>query len=92
MRRARQAKSRPGAPPLLGTEGSAKAFLVVRYTVRKVTKGWMVWDTKGRAVAVVDDAPAIGISAETARLFADMLNSQENVAAEGEPDPGKRSG
>jgi hypothetical protein len=64
----------------------------VRYTVRKVTKGWMVWDTKGRAVAVVDDAPAIGISAETAKLFADMLNSQENVAAEGEPDPGKRSG
>jgi hypothetical protein len=52
----------------------------------------MVWDTKGRAVAVVDDAPAIGISAETARLFADMLNSQDNVAAEGEPSPGKRSG
>jgi hypothetical protein len=41
----------------------------MRYSVRKVTKGWMVWDTKSRSVAVVDDVPAIGISAETAKLL-----------------------
>jgi len=28
-------------------------------------------------VAVVDDMPAIGLSAESAKRFADMLNSQE---------------
>ena len=52
----------------------------MRYTVRKVMKGWMVWDTVSRKVAVVDDAPAIGLSAETAKLFADMLNSQDKNA------------
>jgi hypothetical protein len=61
----------------------------MRYSVRKVTKGWMVWDTKSRSVAVVDDVPAIGISAETAKLFADMLNCQDDVTAE-EPSPSKR--
>ena len=49
-----------------------------RFTVRKTTKGWMVWDTATRTVAVVDDRPAIGISAETAKCFADMLNSQHH--------------
>lgn len=49
----------------------------VRLTVRKVTKGWMVWGTSSMKVAIVDDIPAIGLSAETAKRFADMLNSQE---------------
>jgi hypothetical protein len=62
----------------------------MRYTVRKVKKGWMVWDTKSRMVATVDDAPAIGISAETAKLFAEMLNSQDSATGEGQPSPGKR--
>jgi hypothetical protein len=52
----------------------------MRFTVRKLTKGWMVWDTAARAVAVVDDVPAIGLSAETANRFADMLNSQAETA------------
>ena len=43
----------------------------------------MVWDTESRTVAVVDDKPAIGISAEAAKLFADMLNSQANAADRG---------
>ena len=50
----------------------------------------MVWDTKSRMVATVDDAPAIGISAETAKLFAEMLNSQDSATGEGQPSPGKR--
>jgi hypothetical protein len=54
----------------------------MRFTVRKVTKGWMVWDTATSTVAVVDDVPAIRISAETARRFADMLNSQDAVFSE----------
>jgi hypothetical protein len=54
----------------------------MRFTVRKVTKGWMVWDTATRKVAVVDDAPAIRLSAETAKRFADMLNSQHVVVSE----------
>jgi hypothetical protein len=40
-------------------------------------KGWMVWDTTSTKVAVVDDMPAIGLSAETAKRFADMLNTQD---------------
>ena len=42
----------------------------------------MVWDTATRKVAVVDDAPAIRLSAETAKRFADMLNSQHVVVSE----------
>jgi hypothetical protein len=64
-------------------------FPWMRYTVRKVKKGWMVWDTKSRIVAIVDDAPAIGISAEAAKLFAEMLNSQDSATAEGQPSPEK---
>jgi hypothetical protein len=39
----------------------------------------MVWDTAMMKVAVVDDLPAIRISAETANRFADMLNSQDQL-------------
>jgi hypothetical protein len=49
----------------------------------------MLWDTESRAVAIVDDMPAIGLSAETAKLFADMLNSQDHLAAQGSPNSGK---
>jgi hypothetical protein len=59
---------------------SGKA-LSMRFTVRKVTKGWMVWDTSSMKVAVVDDLPAIGVSAETAKRFSEMLNSQETLVS-----------
>ena len=60
----------------------------MRYTVRKVIKGWMVWDTSARTVATVDDMPAIGLAAETVKRFADMLNSQNEWTgrAAGEED------
>ena len=58
----------------------------MRYTVRKATKRWMVWDTVTRTVAVVDESPAIGLSAETANAFADMLNSQDDVIKHGASD------
>jgi hypothetical protein len=57
----------------------------MRFTVRKVTKGWMVWDTSSTMVAVVDEMPAIGLSAETAKRFADMLNTQDRFDRR-EPD------
>ena len=63
----------------------------VRFTVRKVTKGWMVWDTLSMKVAIVDDMPAIGVSAETAKRFADMLNSQQQLTSDAdERDDAKR--
>lgn len=40
----------------------------------------MVWDTSSMKVATVDDMPAIGLSAETAKRFADMLNSQDSTS------------
>lgn len=54
--------------------------MTLRFTVRKVKKGWMVWDTVDRKVAEVDDVPALGLSAETANRFAEMLNSQNETA------------
>jgi hypothetical protein len=51
----------------------------------------MVWDTATRTVAVVDDAPAIRLSAETAKRFADMLNSQDVVVSESEHRSDKSS-
>jgi hypothetical protein len=51
----------------------------MRFTVRKVAKKWLVWDTNARAVAVVDSVPAIGLSEDTANRFADMLNSQNEL-------------
>jgi hypothetical protein len=51
-----------------------------RFTVRKIPRGWMVWDTVTRTIAVVDDQPAIGIAAETANSFADLLNAQDKLA------------
>jgi len=75
---------------LVRNENSLDDLTSMRYTVRKAPKQrWMVWDTEGRTVAVVDDMPAIGISSETAKLFADMLNSQDAVADGGSPDPVK---
>jgi hypothetical protein len=53
-----------------------EAATVMRFTVRKLANGWMVWDTIDRRVAEVDDRPALGLSTETANRFADMLNSQ----------------
>jgi len=46
----------------------------------------MVWDTATSTVAVVDDVPAIRISAETAQRFADMLNSQDAIFSEQQKD------
>ena len=46
----------------------------------------MVWDTAATAVATVDDMPAIRLSAETAKRFAEMLNSQHDVTVERHPD------
>jgi hypothetical protein len=51
----------------------------MRFTVRKVKNGWMVWDTATRSVAVVDEMPAIRLSEKTAQRFADMLNSQDEL-------------
>ncbi len=60
----------------------------MRFTVRKVTKGWMVWDTALLRVAVVDEMPAIRLSAETAKRFAEMLNSQHELSCN-DADPKK---
>jgi len=46
----------------------------MQFSARKATKGWMVWDNETDQVAVVDHYRAIGLSAETAVRFADMLN------------------
>ena len=63
-------------------------YLLMRFTVRKVMEGWMVWDTTTRTVAIVDDLAAIGLSEKTAQYFADMLNSQDELR---EHPPRKRS-
>jgi hypothetical protein len=51
----------------------------MRFTVQKLHQGWMVRDTAKRSVASVDDIPAVGVTEETAKRFADMLNSQHEV-------------
>jgi hypothetical protein len=51
----------------------------MRFAVRKVHQGWMVWDTVKRSVATVDDIPAVGVTEEAAKRFADMLNSQDEI-------------
>jgi len=76
-----------GAPSLAGEppmEGSVRSMM--RFTVRKVKNGWMVWDTATRSVAVADEMPAIRLSEKTAQRFADMLNSQDKL---GERPPKK---
>jgi hypothetical protein len=51
----------------------------------------MVWGTSLMKVAIVDDIPAIGLSAETVKRFADMLNSQEWLTSDAdERDDAKR--
>jgi len=47
----------------------------------------MVRDTATRAVAIVDDVPAIGLSEKTAQRFADMLNSQDGLWSVRIPEP-----
>lgn len=49
----------------------------MRFRMKKVLKSWMVWDSVERAVAMFDGLPAIGLSAETAKQFSDLLNQQE---------------
>jgi hypothetical protein len=49
---------------------------MMRFHVRKTTKGWMVWDTANNVVAVVDGMPAVRLSAETANRFAERLNRE----------------
>jgi hypothetical protein len=63
-----------------GTDGTTNWFCPgMRFTVRKVAQGWMVWDTESRSVAEVDDRPAIGLTEKTAQRFAEMLNSQDEL-------------
>jgi hypothetical protein len=50
--------------------------------MRKVTRAGWYGDTSSMTAAIVDDMPAIGLSAETAKRFADMLNSQERLTSD----------
>jgi hypothetical protein len=52
--------------------------------MKKVLKSWMVWDSVERAVATFDGLPAIGLSAETAKQFSDLLNQQEERKSQNE--------
>jgi hypothetical protein len=52
--------------------------------MKKVLKSWMVWDSVERAVAMFDGLPAIGLSAETAKQFSDLLNQQEERKSQSE--------
>lgn len=54
----------------------------MRFKVKKATKGWMVWDTKTSAVAVVDHYSTIDLSAETANRFANLLNERDEHLSE----------
>jgi len=69
------------APGEVGTVVDLLDWMLMRFTIRKATKGWMVWDTAKKRVAEVDDRPAIGISEESAKRIADMLNSQDQLSA-----------
>ena len=50
---------------------------MMRFAVKKATRGWIVWDTATKTVAVVDRYQAVGLSTETANRFAAMLNKRE---------------
>jgi len=56
----------------------------MRFRMKKVLKSWMVWDSVERAVAMFDGLPAIGLSAETAKQFSDLLNQQEERKSQSE--------
>lgn len=56
----------------------------MRFRMKKVLKSWMVWDSVERAVAMFDGLPAIGLSAETAKQFSDLLNQQEERKSQNE--------
>ncbi len=62
----------------------------MRYTVRKVSVSWMVWDTATQTVAMIDDIPAVGLSELGALRVADMLNSQDKLTTEAEAGPSER--
>lgn len=72
----------------VGTAVDLLDWMLMRFTIRKATKGGMVWDTAKRRVAEVDDRPAIGISEEGAKRIADMLNSQDQLSAGRKDDVG----
>lgn len=54
----------------------------MRYQMKRATKGWMIWDSHKSMVAVIDRLPATNLSAETARQFADSLNTLEKQVRE----------
>lgn len=56
----------------------------MRFRMKKVLKSWMVWDSVERAVAMFDGLPAIGLSAETAKQFSELLNQQEERKSQNE--------
>ena len=72
-----------------GTSTFLRCLYSMRFTVRKASKHWMVWDTRTRTVALIDERPAIGLSENPAKSVADMLNSQDEF---GEPDDGVNKG
>lgn len=53
----------------------------MRFTIRRATKGWMVWDTLGRRVAEADDRPSISLTEESAKRIAEMLNAQDELTS-----------
>jgi hypothetical protein len=55
----------------------------MRYEARRGTKGWMVWDSQRKAVAIVDGYFAISLSEETAVRFAANLNKGVSPATHG---------
>jgi len=77
------------APGEVGTAVDPLDWMSMRFTVRKATKGWMVWDTAKRRVAEADERPVIGVSEESAKRTADMLNSQDQLAAARNKDEGR---
>jgi hypothetical protein len=64
-----------------GTSTFLRCLYSMRFTVRKASKHWMVWDTHARTVALIDERPAIGLSENAAKIVADMLNSQDELDA-----------
>lgn len=53
----------------------------MRFTIRRATKGWMVWDTVTRRVAEADDRPSINLTEESAKRIAEMLNAQSELSS-----------
>jgi len=66
-----------GAPSEVGTAVDLLDWTSMRFTLRKAT---MVWDTAKSPIAEADERPVIGVSEESAKRIADMLNSQDELA------------